>query len=201
MKAVLVMEMPENSLEYPCDDACGESCQVMDGIVEGKENMERLTYKTNGKYLNTTSEQEPPYAIDCDIDTAITKLAEYEDLEDRLQSVYGECDGLLGKLVEHIERHEGVDLPEPVFKARLLTDGEVDRWEEYKNLEEQNKLLKLRVPIGSLVYEIYQFMGNGAWEIAVHKIRLEDLDKIGKSVFLTREEAEAALKGLEGKGE
>ena len=119
------------------------------------------------------------------------RLAEYEDLENRLQSVYGECDGLLEKLVEHLERHEGVDLPEPVFKARLLTDGEVD-----KNLEEQNKLLKLPVPVGSLVYEPYQFMGEGAWEIAVHKIRLEDLDKIGKSVFLTREEAEASLKEL-----
>lgn len=44
--------------------------------------MERLTYKTNGKHLNTTAEQAPPYAIDCDIDTAITKLAEYEDLEE-----------------------------------------------------------------------------------------------------------------------
>lgn len=45
--------------------------------------MERLTYKTNGKYLNTTAEQAPPYSIDCDIDTAITKLAEYEDLEEQ----------------------------------------------------------------------------------------------------------------------
>lgn len=158
--------------------------------------MGRLTYKTNVKYLNTTNEQAPPYSIDCDIDTAITKLAEYEDLEDRIQSVYGECDGLLEKLVEHLERHEGVDLPEPVFKARLLTDGEVDRWEDYKNLEEQNKLLKLPCAVGTMIYEPYQFMEEGAWEIDIHKIRLEDLDKIGKSVFLTREAAEAALKEL-----
>ncbi len=45
--------------------------------------MKRLTYKTNGKYINTTTEQMPPYAIDCDIDTAITKLADYEDLEEQ----------------------------------------------------------------------------------------------------------------------
>ena len=45
--------------------------------------MERLTYKTNGKYLNAISEQAPPYAVDCDIDMAITKLAEYEDLEEQ----------------------------------------------------------------------------------------------------------------------
>lgn len=65
---------------------------------------------------------------------------------------------------------------------------------EYEDLEEQGKLLKLPVPVGSLVYEPYQFMGDGSWEIDVHKIRLEDFDKIGKSVFLTREEAEATLK-------
>lgn len=63
-------------------------------------------------------------------------------------------------------------------------------------MEEQGKLPKLPCAVGSLVYESYQFMGKGAWEFDVHKIRLEDLDKIGKSVFLTREEAEAALKEL-----
>lgn len=68
---------------------------------------------------------------------------------------------------------------------------------EYENLEEQGKLLKLPVPVGSLVYEPYQFLGEGAWEIDVHKIRLEDLGKIGKTVYLTREEAEAALKEIE----
>jgi hypothetical protein len=73
----------------------------------------------------------------------------------------------------------------------------LEEFNAYKTLEEQGKLLKLPVSVGSLVYEPYQFMGEGAWEIDVHKIRLEDLDKIGKSVFLTREEAEAALKELE----
>ena len=41
-----------------------------------------------------------------------------------------------------------------------------------------------------------QFMGEGPWEIDVHIIRLEDLEKIGKTVFLTPEEAEATLKEL-----
>lgn len=65
-----------------------------------------------------------------------------------------------------------------------------------EDLEEQGKLLKLPCAVGSLVYEPYQFMNEGTWEIDVHKIRLEDLGKIGKSVFLTPEEAEAALKEL-----
>lgn len=78
----------------------------------------------------------------------------------------------------------------------LIERVENKQLKKYEDLEEQGKLLKLRVPIGTLVYEPYQFMEEGAWEIDVHKIRLEDLDKIGKTVFLTREEAEAALKEL-----
>ena len=71
-----------------------------------------------------------------------------------------------------------------------------DKLEEYEGLGEQGKLPKLPCEIGHKVYIIYQFCGEGAWEIEEHKIRLEDLDKIGKTVFLSREEAEAALKEL-----
>lgn len=74
----------------------------------------------------------------------------------------------------------------------------IKKLSDLEDLEEQGKLLKLPAPAGSLVYEPYQFMGEGVWEIDVHKIRLEDLNKIGKTVFLTIEEAEAALKELEG---
>lgn len=63
-------------------------------------------------------------------------------------------------------------------------------------LDKQRKLLILPVPIGTLVYEPYQFMGDGAWEIDVHKIRIEDLEKIDKTVFLIKEEAEVALKEM-----
>lgn len=46
---------------------------------------------------------------------------------------------------------------------------------------------------------IYQFLGKGAWEIEEHKIRLEDLENIGKTVFLTRQEAEDKMAEMEGK--
>lgn len=79
--------------------------------------------------------------------------------------------------------------------AQRLANCE-QRLKHYEDLEEQEKLLKLPVSVGSLVYELYQFMGEGDWEIDVHKIRLEDLDRIGKTVFLTRGEAGAALKRI-----
>ena len=74
-----------------------------------------------------------------------------------------------------------------------------ERLREYENLEEQGKLLKLPCEIGHRVYMIYQFCGEGAWEIQEHKIRLEDLENIGKTVFLTRQEAEDKLAEIEGK--
>lgn len=75
----------------------------------------------------------------------------------------------------------------------------IDKLAEYEDLEEQGKLLKLPVAVGTWVYEVYRFMDEGVCEIDVHKIKLEDLENIGKTVFLTRQEAEDKLKETEGK--
>lgn len=93
------------------------------------------------------------------------------------------------------EKCEGTGYSRKCDNCNLL-DRVCDKLGEYEDLEEQGKLLKLPAPIGSLVYGLYQFMGEGDWEIDVHKIRLEDLDRIGKTVFLTSGEAESALKRI-----
>lgn len=67
---------------------------------------------------------------------------------------------------------------------------------EYESAEEDGRLVVLPCKVGTRVYEIYQFCGYGVWEIDEHKIKLEDLDKIGKTIFLTRKEAEKALKEM-----
>lgn len=85
--------------------------------------------------------------------------------------------------------NEKVDIVQDVRKI-------IYEWKSYKDLEEQGKLLKLPCAVGDLVYEPYQFMGDGAWEIDIHKIRIEDLKNIGKTVFLTEEEARDALEEL-----
>lgn len=64
---------------------------------------------------------------------ALLRLKSYEDLESQLQEVYGECDGLLEESIKYLVEHEGIDLDKP-GKARLLTDGNVDIWEEYKSI-------------------------------------------------------------------
>ncbi len=63
---------------------------------------------------------------------ALEEVQQYREMDNRLKNVYGDCTDLLEIVITHLERHDGVDIPEPVFKARLLTDGEVDKWEAYK---------------------------------------------------------------------
>lgn len=166
---------------------------------------------------------QPPYGLEIEGTSELLlqmaeKIEEYENLEERLKTVYGKCDGLLKKVVECLERHEGIDLPGPVFKARLLTDREADRWEEYKVFEEQGKLLKLPCTVGDTVYEVQGlrkriqpyiiiavYVSNCGnlyeWELKDGKGIYSNVNgfsehAIGETVFFTRGEAEDALKEL-----
>lgn len=84
----------------------------------------------------------------------------------------------------------------------------VDKLAEYEDLEEQNRLLKLPCALGDTVYVLrldntaYMMNNEKVWEIVEDKFEIFHFDSIGKTVFLTREEAEVALEELErGKGE
>ena len=87
-----------------------------------------------------------------------------------------------------------------------------DRLAEYEDLEEQGLLIKLPCKIGGTIYDIYEFVENKyspeMYEYEVDEITIvKDKEGIyfvidsadfwsedfGKTVFLTREEAEKAL--------
>lgn len=87
----------------------------------------------------------------------------------------------------------------------------VSELKEYKDLEEQGKLLKLPCAVGDTVYSLDRFCGGYSLdcpsrpcescedyklEIYEAKFKLNDINDFGKTVFLTREEAEAALENL-----
>lgn len=84
---------------------------------------------------------------------ALLKLKHYEDLESQLQKVYGECDGLLEESVRYLAEHEGIDLDNP-GKARLLTDGSVDKWLRWKELDKDGRLLELPCKVGDKYYTL-----------------------------------------------
>ena len=70
---------------------------------------------------------------------------------------------------------------------------------QYRKLEEQGLLIKLPCKIGTPVYEICTDAGWHRvdelikYHIEKVKFNFEHIDEIGKTVFLTREEAEKAL--------
>lgn len=86
-----------------------------------------------------------------------------------------------------------------------------EKLSHYEDLEEQNRLIELPCKVGDTVWstrwwdnkKISKKIDGEIWyrDVFQHKITKEkfslyDLDKIGKDVFLTKEEAEAKLKEL-----
>ena len=69
---------------------------------------------------------------------------------------------------------------------------------DYEDLEEQGRLLKLPCKIGDDVYYILGITNETPCTIDKCTFKLSDINKIGKTLFLTREEAEAKLKELRG---
>lgn len=125
------------------------------------------------------------------------KLATYEDLEERLHKIFGEES--IFSLADVIDTLE-MELSEPDKKhpvnARILTYEEANKWQEYKDLEEQGLLVRLPVPLGSKVYWI-------STRDKQNPIIFEKIFVLGmlyfwdSTVFATREEAEKKLEEME----
>lgn len=157
---------------------------------------------------------------------AIEKLADYEELEERLHKIFGEESTFsLADVIDTLE----MELSEPDKKhpvnARILTYEEANKWQEYKDLEEQGMLVRLPCKVGDMVwdndfgylepYEIKAFSYGYCDSYVEPGIGIEDeiifyyenytrsitgafpMSEIGKTVFLTREEAEKALEELQ----
>ena len=90
----------------------------------------------------------------------------------------------------------------------------IQKLAEYENLEEQDLLLRLPCKVGDIVFKLKQHnycpvgicrkdiscsecRANTPFGIVEKKFKLNELKEIGKTVFLTREEAEQKLKEME----
>lgn len=102
--------------------------------------------------------------------------------------------------------HGGCDAYEDCYECPGFQDI-LAKLAHYEDLEESGRLVVLPCKVGETVYQILQ-KGSGHWE--EDKYILDDrgtpkiyergfhlilLNDIGKTIFLTREEAEAALEG------
>lgn len=110
--------------------------------------------------------------------------------------------------------------------AKEPDDDEIDeiymKLKQYEDLEEQGLLLRLPCKVGDTIYRINQYAKESIISMKVLQVRFGELyignkflridaindedmgefcylqDEIGKTVFLTRTEAERALKQLQG---
>lgn len=77
-----------------------------------------------------------------------------------------------------------------------------EKLRKYEDLEEQGRLLKLPCAVGNMVYTIrldnaaYMICNKKIWEIVKERFEIRHFDCIGKTVFLTRPEAERALEEI-----
>ena len=128
----------------------------------------------------------------------LEELKRYKDLEEQLEKLY---DGKmpLGKVVENLNRivQNG---EEKLDYARILTNAEAEKWDKWKDLEKQGRLIELPC---EKVYRImnydspkYAFIDS----IPIEMMLIYDLKHIdnGNIFFSTKEKAEAKLKGMEG---
>lgn len=168
--------------------------------------MERLTNSGTREAKNDVTIRE-----------ILNKLAEYEDI------------GLSPEQIKEVDRlyaekcKELTELQKGYLSGLELAQiwAELEKLKEYRHLEEQGKLLKLTCAVGDTVYVILPH--DSHLTIAqINKIEVKRTiygkicyfiepvsyrghlyryfeNDFGKTVFLTREEAEAALKGLEEK--
>lgn len=88
-------------------------------------------------------------------------------------------------------------LPSVVSKLSPMKSEIIEKLADYEDAEEQGLLLRLPCPIGSEVWRIVNQRDN--FTDRTYKIvfrttfRLDMINRIGETVFLTREEAEQAL--------
>ena len=187
--------------------------------------MRRLAQRENDRLImvkQDNGEYIPVYWNE-DNFKAIKKLVDYEDLEERLHKIFGEestfsiadvIDALEMKLSEPDKKH-------PV-NARILTYEEANKWQEYKDLEEQGLLVRLPANNKEIYiissrwtvcsecgsrFDEYSCSGceyecDSKKEYYVYSIYLSSIavstyvERFGKTVFLTRKEAEKKLEAI-----
>lgn len=154
-----------------------------------------------------------------DLVEMLEELKEYKKLEEKLCVMFaGDCN--LSDVVENLERQITEPNKDHPVNARILTYEDAEKWNEYLELEEQGRLLKLPCKIGDTLWWVSDEDEEGNERLCVMRCEQpisvigidcdEDIiviagdpetntiDKLGSRwACLTKEEAEAKLKEME----
>ena len=187
------------------------------GSMEGKGNMERLTRDKevsemnvcelayNSCYAKDGKARYRDFEDDFDArELTINLLEKYADIPNEFTCDEDFDDFMVDALQYGTDDMLGFIA---VFYRNLWAMADLrGRLKEYEDLEEQGKLMKLPCAVGDTIYTIYSDEDSSfieepkVVEVSTHRVWIDsayfDYDDFGKTVFLTREEAEAALKEL-----
>lgn len=206
--------MSKNARKMTLDEAIENARKVANNCHQPLMTFETMNYIVEDK-CRENHEQLAQW---------LEELKEYKELEEKLCVMFaGDCS--LSDVVENLERQitePGKDHP---VNARILTYEDAEKWNEYRELEEQGRLMKLPCKIGDTLWWISDEDEDGNDRLCARKceepISLVGIDRDGDIVvsvgepeknlidklgsrwaLLTKEEAEAKLKemGCESNG-
>lgn len=159
--------------------------------------MERLTFEGNFCDIARCSELPCKHGGDCTQKEVWERLKQFEDafgtpeIAERVKLAF------MGKSVYEIKEFNGVPL------ARLIELAEADK---------DGRVVVLPCKVGDKLYRVFAgeifehrvgsmkyFAIQGRWDIETYPFCPCVESSIGKTIFLTREEAEKALQEMEGK--
>lgn len=125
---------------------------------------------------------------------ALRKLAHYEDLEEQLEKLYG-GKMPLDEVVENLNRivQSG---EEKLDYARILTNAEAEKWDKWKDLEEQGRLIELPCLPNEEVWLSNKRFGTHKMMYASREAIVRAIEA-GNVIGYTKEAAEAKLKEME----
>ena len=144
--------------------------------------MKRLTERLKTGDVIMAPEYEEKYTAEEWIDVLQERLAAYEDTGLTPEGVEALKLSMMGKAITEIKEFNGL----PVARLRELAEADKD-----------GRVVVLPCKMGDTVY-ILRRTFDGADVVGEAELWWTDIPQLGKTVFLTREEAEKALEG-EGK--
>jgi len=177
----------------------------MKRLTSNKEVSEMGMYELahNSCYAKDRKARFRDFENDFDARQLTTKLLEkYADIPNEFTCDDDFDDFMMDSLQYGMDDIQGLIA---VFYCNLWAMADLrERLKEYEDLEEQGKLLKLPCAVGDTVYRFYTV--DDETKIYEHRIttltnivNIMEVGEIGETVFLTKEEAEQALKEMEGK--
>lgn len=163
------------------------------GMVERRKAMSRLTVR------GATSQRDINRLFELSNDNqfgrneAYYKLQHYEDLEEQLEKLYGgkmPLDEVVENLNRVIQNGE-----EKLDYARILTNAEAEKWDKWKDIEKQGRLIELPCLPDEEVWISNKRFGTHKTMYA-SRGAIVDTIEAGYAIGYTQEEAEAKLKEM-----